>query len=202
MNYSKASTRGSRKYPNKASCINEVRRRLREGLPLNYSAIRYQDDALRRRTTYLFGGWNNTLAAAGLNPEDYRTDTEMASFYGIKFEDTIDQLFTALAIPFVRQPDLFGLRPDFTLRNGVWVDVKLSEWTVDTRNCETVEKYTPHCRLLTIVYLRGREIDRMYANNARLIHVNNLIKQLPRRTRGYFYGEMAKIERSLAEIAA
>jgi len=48
--------------------------------------------------------------------------------------------------------------------------------------------------------MRGRKGERLYANNVRLINIDEYIKQLPRRKRGYFYEEVNKIKSRLGEI--
>ena len=191
--------RGSHKYPSKQSVINEIKRRYNEGLPVNYSAIRMEDDGLRRRSTTLFGGYKNAVTEAGFNYDEFRIDTEMSSYYGNKFEELVREIFDELGIYWHGEHNT-EYQPDMVTRHNKWVDVKLSEWTIANRDCMTVENYTPHCRMLTIIYMRGREGDRMYANNVRLINVNEYIKQIPRRKRGYFYAEIDKIEHRLGEI--
>lgn len=166
---------------------------------MNYNAIRIEDDALRRRTTALFGGYRNAVEAAGFMYDSVRIDTDMASYYGNVFENIIGEIFEKLGMSY-EQYAHSKYNPDFVLDKGRWIDAKLSEWTIDNRNCDTIEKYLPHCKTLTIVYLRGRDSDRMYANKVRLIHVNKYVKQLPRRERGYFYAKINDITTKLNEI--
>ncbi|SET41966.1 hypothetical protein SAMN05216389_1112 [Oceanobacillus limi] len=179
--------------------MNEIIRRHSEGLPVNYSAIRVQDDALRRRCTALFGGYSKAVEACGFNYDDFRTDTAMASYYGIILEDLVKDIFAELRIEFGEKPP-GNLRPDIIMRYKRWVDVKLSEWTIDNRDCPTVEKYLPHCRSLTIVYLRGRQGGRMYDDKVRLINVKEYVKQLPKHIRSYYYSKLDEIETMLNEI--
>lgn len=191
--------RGSLKYPDKQSIIDEIKRRYYDGLPVNYSAIRIEDDSLRRRSTTLFGGYKNAVTEAGFNYDEFRIDTEMSSYYGNKFEELAGDIFDELGI-YRRGEHGTIYQPDMVLQNNVWVDVKLSEWTIANRDCLTVENYVPHCRMLIIVYMRGRKGERLYANNVRLINIDEYIKQLPRRKRGYFYEEVNKIKSRLGEI--
>ncbi|MEK4630560.1 hypothetical protein MKZ17_20480 [Solibacillus sp. FSL R7-0682] len=193
--------RGAGKYPDKRSIISEIWRRYREGLPLNYNAIHTEDDALRRRCTSLFGGYRYAVEAAGFTYSSVRIDTDMASYYGNVFESLLCELFTELKLHF-EQYAHSKYNPDFVLSNNRWVDAKLSEWTVTNRDCDTVQKYEPYCKSLTIVYLRGRDNDRMITCKTRLIHVNRYIKQLPRHKRGYFYAKVNEIERKLNEVEA
>lgn len=193
--------RGSHKYPDKRSIIEEIWRRCVEGLPMNYSAIRVEDDTLRRRCTALFGGYRYAVEAAGFSYDSVRIDTDAASYYGYVFEGLLGELFTELGVEYERYAHS-KFQPDFVLKHNRWVDAKLSEWTIENRDCSTIEKYEPFCRSLTIVYLRGRDIDRMYNGKTRLIHVNKLIKQLPRYKRGNFYARIDEITRKLNDLEA
>lgn len=190
--------RGAWKYPDKRSIITEIWRRYYEGLPLNYNAIHAEDDSLRRRCTALFGGYRNAVEAAGFSYDSVRVDTDMASYYGMIFENLVGEILTELRIDF-EQYAHSKYNPDFVISHNRWIDAKLSEWTITNRDCETIEKYEPCCRRLTIVYLRGRDYDRMITNKTRLMHVNRLVKQLPRYKRGYFYTKFSEIERGLNE---
>lgn len=191
--------RGASKYPDKRSIIAEIWRRYNEGLPLNYNAIHAEDDSLRRRCTKLFGGYRYAVEAAGFTYSKVRIDTDKASYYGNLFENIVGELLTELSIEY-EQYAHSKYNPDFVLSHGRWIDAKLSEWTVTNRDCDTIEKYEPICRSLTVIYLRGRENDRMITKKTRLIHVNKYVKQLPRHRRGYFYARFEEILRNLNEL--
>jgi hypothetical protein len=193
--------RGAWKYPDKRSIISEIWRRYAEGLPLNYSAIRTDDDSLRRRSTALFGGWRYAVEAAGFNYDDVRVDTDMASYYGYKLEMLFGELLTELRVEF-EQYAHSRFNPDYVLTHGRWIDVKLSEWTISNDDYETITRYEPYCRSLTIVFLRGRDIDRMITRKTRLINIRRYVKQLPRHKRGYFYARLNAIENELKEALA
>lgn len=191
--------RGASKYPDKRSIIAEIWRRHLEGHPLNYTAIRTEDDALRRRCTTLFGGYKHAVEAAGFTYSSVRVDTDTASYCGNLFELLVGELLLELQVDY-EQYAHSKYNPDFVIGHNRWIDAKLSEWTVSNRDCDTVEKYEPHCSFLTIIYLRGRELDRMISAKTRLVHVNKYIKQLPRHKRGYFYEEVNELERKLNDI--
>lgn len=193
--------RGAAKYPDKRSIISEIWRRKLEGLPLNYSAIRQEDDALRRRTTALFGGWKYAVIEAGLSYDDVRVDTDMASYYGYVFEAVVGDILAELRVPYERYAHS-QYNPDFVLSNGVWVGVKLSEWTARSRDCDTIEKYRPHCRALRIVYLRGRDLDTMFDEKTRFTHVNSFVRQLPKSSREKYIANLSEIQNALTEVAA
>lgn len=177
--------RGSSKYPDKRSVIAEIWRRYENGLPMNYSAIHNEDDALRRRCTTLFGGYKYAVEAAGFTYDAVRVDTDTASYCGNLFESLLSELLTDLSVEF-EQYSHSKYRPDFVLSNNRWIDAKLSEWTVYNSDCDTVKKYEPFCRSLTIVYMRGKVIDKMITNKTRIVHVNLLIKQLPKHKQTYY----------------
>lgn len=181
--------RGAGKYPDKRSIIAEIWRRYNDDLPLNYNAIHAEDDALRRRSTYLFGGWRYAVETAGFIYDKVRVDTDKASYFGHKFERLFGEILFELDISF-EQYAHSKYCPDYVIDHGRWIDVKLSEWTITNRDCDTVGKYEPHCRSLTIVYLRGRILDKMITDKTRLIHIDYYLKQLPRRRRGYFYAQI------------
>lgn len=192
-------SRGSSKYPDKRSIIAEIWRRYHLGLPLNYNAIHAEDDALRRRCTTLFGGYRYAVEAAGFKYDKVRVDTDMASYYGNVFENLLSEILEELGFGFEQYAHSV-YNPDFVLSHNRWIDAKLSEWTINNRDCDTLKKYEPNCRMLTIVYLRGRETDRMITRKTRMTHVNKFIKQLPRHKRGYFYAKINEINAELNEI--
>jgi hypothetical protein len=191
--------RGAGKYPDKRSIIAEIWRRYREGLPLNYNAISSEDDSLRKRSTKLFGGYRYAVEAAGFTYDSVRVDTDTASYCGNLFETAVAEILVELEVDF-EQYAHSKYNPDFVLKHNRWVDAKLSEWTITNSDCDTVEKYTPHCRSLTIIYLRGRVSDRLFAGKTRMTHISYLIKQLPRHKRGYFYAQIDEIMTKLKTI--
>ncbi|WP_368900868.1 hypothetical protein [Oceanobacillus oncorhynchi] len=50
-----------------------------------------------------------------------------------------------------------NVRPDFQMEDGIWIDCKLSAWTKTIE--DTILKYSPYCKQLKIVFLRGHESD-------------------------------------------
>jgi hypothetical protein len=127
-------------------------------------------------------------------PEPVKGYNSAYQIAGFEFEDILGHILTELGYGYTR-PHVGHCRPDFAI-NSRWFDAKLSEWTINT--CGTVRKYEPHCRSLTIIFARGRDIDRMVSDKTRLIHVNRYIKQLPRSQRGYFYAKIREINDELA----
>ncbi|MGG2024230.1 hypothetical protein AB1282_00330 [Gottfriedia sp. S16(2024)] len=173
--------------------------KLTEALENRYTSMEIRNkyvglgDSLDRR----FGGIHNACKHFGL-PSIERDGADIYKHSGWKFEDILGELFNELDIKYEKyKHDKY--RPDFVVGKR-WFDAKLSEWTINT--CNTIENYEPLCSSLTIVYLRGREHDRMLTNKTRMVHVNKYVKQLPRDKRGYFYAKFNDILTKLNEAEA
>ncbi|TXK24377.1 hypothetical protein [Bacillus amyloliquefaciens] len=193
--------RGARKYPTKESIIMEIKRRQSEGLTLNYTRMRAEDDALRRRCVTLFGGYPNAVRAAGIDYESIKQDANVASRCGFEFERVFSALLSELGISHKKMRH-GRLMPDFTLPNGILMDAKLSDFRVINAQCPTMRKYGPLCRLLTIVYMNGIDTDRLYGKT-RIIHVNRFVKQLPKHRQKHYRRLFADINAKLtADTAA
>ena len=82
-------------------------------------------------------------------------DFSKQTIKGFTFEKTFKKMLDILEIrnKFNRYAVNNTIRPDFQLEKGLWIDCKLSAWTSTIE--ETIEKYTPHCEKLIIVFLRG-----------------------------------------------
>ncbi|MGG0774709.1 hypothetical protein ABE060_05385 [Bacillus rugosus] len=196
----KKKNRGAKKYPTKESIIAEIQRRQAEGLTLNYTRMRAEDDALRRRCVTLFGGYPNAVKAAGIDYESIKFDANVASRCGNEFELVFSHLLRELGIGYktVRHGRFV---PDFTLNNGVWMDAKLSDYRVINAQCPTMRNYGPLCRLLTIVYMNGIDCDRLYGKT-RIIHVNRFVKQLPKHRQEHYRRLFAGINAKLTASTA
>ena len=59
-------------YPTAQHVIREIRRLMRDGKPVNFSAMTTNDLPLRRKGRECFGSWDGALEAAGLKPEKIR----------------------------------------------------------------------------------------------------------------------------------
>jgi hypothetical protein len=180
----------------KQALLDEILTRQREGLPLNYDAIR--NTGLRSRARTHFGGWRSAIEAAGLSYDDVRIDTDTASYYGYALEALFGEVLTELNVRYT-QYEHERYDPDYVLDNDRWIDVKLSEWTVSSHHSETLERYEPHCKSLTIVFLRGdKTCDRMLTPKTRLVNVSHYVKQLPRVRQRYYNAKLRDIESSVA----
>lgn len=116
--------------------------------------------ALYRASTTVFGSYRNAIEAAGLNYDECVNDFGECSYYGREFENKLAEMFEALGHTYARHYRGFdAIIPDFyDEATNIIYDAKLSSWTVF--NSDTIEKYTPHCSKLVIVYLRGAKIKR------------------------------------------
>ncbi len=65
-------TKNSGPYPTNESVLQAVQTRLQERRLINALAVYREDRPLYRTAQRLFGNWRNTLAAAGLNPQEFR----------------------------------------------------------------------------------------------------------------------------------
>lgn len=177
----------------------QLMRWIREGTPVNYTYVATKHRGILDASRRFYGGWEQLFKSCNLNYDDYRTDTNMASYFGRQLEDVFEEILIALGVEYEREPNIKRCRPDFT-KGTDWLDVKLSEWTIHISDCDTIKKYEPHCDSLTIVFLRGNKtINKQITDKTRLVNINHYIEQLPREKRGYFYEQLNEIEAKLDE---
>lgn len=183
----------------KENILWQIKRWIREGYPLNYTSIAMSHKGIIVACRKHYGGYSGAFEALGLNYDDYCADTALASRQGHVFENVLAEIFTELGHKFERTPEINGCHPDFVMGNH-WIDAKLSEWTVHLADCETVKKYRPHCEKLTIVYLRGKSKKTMEyrkESDFTLMHVSELLKQLPFDKQTYFQDKLDGILQKL-----
>lgn len=164
----------------KENIVWQLERWIREGYPVNYTAIQSKHKGIIKASRRLFGSYEKAFAYAGLDYEDYRVDTAMASRQGHVFEKVLSEIFDELKVEYLRHPTINGCHPDFVFGDH-WVDAKLSEWTVSFADCGTIHKYLPHCQKLSIIYLRRASDKTFYTNDlgVDMVHVSELLKELP-----------------------
>ncbi|WP_252431397.1 hypothetical protein [Peribacillus butanolivorans] len=180
----------------------QLMRWIREGKHVNYTYVAKYHSGIILASRKIYGGYAELFEACGLNYDDYRTDTSMASFYGRKLEDIFEEILNELSCEYEREPSVDNCRPDFVMGSD-WVDIKLSEWTIHISDCDTIKKYEPHCETLTIVFLRGnKSLNKMITDKTRIVNIGFYIEQMPREKRGYFYERLDGIERELSEKEA
>lgn len=187
----------------KENIVWQLERWIREGYPVNYTAIQSRHKGIIVASRRLFGSYKKAFEYAGLNYDDYRIDTAMASRQGFEFEKVLAEILTDLGIEYLREPSINGCHPDFVIGKH-WIDAKLSEWTVSFADCSTIHKYTPHCRRLTIVYLRKLKDETIRTNELGIdmIHVSELLKELPEDKAYIYQRKLDAILYALKENAA
>lgn len=122
---------------------------------LSYPLIKKVDSSLLFYAHQKYGNIEDFYIEMGYDPKDWMDyDTQVGK--GRKFELIFKDILTALSIEHIHNKQFIkGIRPDFQLKDNVWVDCKLSSWTSSTKS--TVTRYTPYCDKLIIVYLRGKK---------------------------------------------
>lgn len=186
------------------SVIRHLKRWIREGEPVNYVAVSNDRRGILDASLRLFGGWDKAFESIGLDYEDYRVDTNMASAYGFKFEELVAEILTELDIRFRREPAINGCHPDYVVGDH-WIDAKLSEWTIRAPDCETVKKYEPHCGKLSIYYLRGYgngDGITKISEKTTLYPVTSLIERLPEPERKIYEDKANELLNELTEKAS
>ncbi|MGP4070659.1 hypothetical protein [Halobacillus sp. B29] len=182
------------------SVLAEIQQLYEQEIPLYKSHIQSYNQSLYDGAINRIGSWSKAIEKAGLDYDKVREDSRDASYCGYLFEDLLDELLIETGISYSKY-DHEKYNPDYTLRNGVWMDAKLSQWTVYASN--TIDRYKYHCRYLIIIYMRGRrgEIsDQIIKSNVRLISVHKYIKQLSQHRQQYYLTEINKIESHLEKI--
>jgi hypothetical protein len=167
---------------------------------LNVSHMLDNHRNLYFRALKYFQTWENALVESGFDYEDIRMDHTVNSRLGFKFESLVSDILKDVhKNKTIKEKGYqYNIRPDFILKNGLWYDAKLSEWTI--HRCQTIEKYEPHCKSLVIIYMRGNpHRDEMITNKTRLISVHKFIKQLPRYRQVFYLQEIKKIEDQLKD---
>jgi hypothetical protein len=172
----------------------QLMRWIREGKPVNYTAIAHRHKGLIVAARKYYGNYEGLFSACGLDYDVYRTDTTLASFYGRALEDVFENILSDLEIKYVRQPEISDCHPDF-VSGRTWYDAKLSEWTINFADCTTVKKYEPHCDSLIIVFLRGnKDTDKRLTEKTRLVNIYKYVDMLPSEKRSKYINALEEIE--------
>ncbi|MEW9139071.1 hypothetical protein ACQGSH_22210 [Bacillus wiedmannii] len=193
-------TKCKRNYWNAELVTQKVKGLHEKGINISSGYIQMYHSDLYNQGRYLFGSWECAVESAGIKFDEVREDADTISYYGYKFEEVLKDLLLDLQMDYEYQNrDITGIRPDFT--NGVKIiDAKLSQWTY--YRSETIQKYEPHCKLLTIVYLRGnKNIDKMLTPKTRLLSVYKLTKQLPHSKRKKYIHWLNTIKNEIKKSA-
>lgn len=183
---------------NSSKIISEIKNLSNENCELYSAYISSNHKSLYGAAVKYFGSWGNAVTASGIDYTEIRQDKYTLSYVGREFETVVGEILRDLNVGFIKYGNKRHIRPDFIIKNNIFIDAKLSEWSI--HSCETVAKYTPHCKLLTIVYLRGsQDTDIKVDNKTRLLSVYKLIKQLPQ-VKQTLYKEKLNILEQRAQI--
>ncbi|MDG4850264.1 hypothetical protein [Peribacillus frigoritolerans] len=177
----------------KEKVIDEILNLHKNDIPLSNSYIKHNYQSLYDGANNWVGSWSEAVTAAGLNYNEIREDRYKASYCGHLFEKLVDELLIDAGLGYEKYHHE-RWNPDYVLQNNIWMDAKLSQWTI--YESKTIERYKEHCRLLTIVYMRGRrgEIgDEIIKGKVRLLSVYKLIKQLPKHKQKYYIDGIREI---------
>ena len=100
----------------------------------------------------MFGSFDEGLKHFGLS-RDFTESNELINS-GLHFQAILKDIYEAIGFNIIQYDKrINGIAPDFRMENNVWVDAKLSAWTPSIEG--SIEKYSPHCDKLVIVYMRG-----------------------------------------------
>lgn len=122
---------------------------------INYALIRKYDVSL---LNFVWGNYDSIyefFVDFGLDAEKC-VDMNTQRAKGFAFEKLFKEVLDLLKIEYkCNKYYNKDIRPDYQLDNGLWIDCKLSSWTSTIQS--TIDKYTPECEKLIIVFLRGEE---------------------------------------------
>lgn len=183
----------------KEKVVEEIQKLYQNDIPLSKSYVQANHQSLYDGANNRFGNWESAVRASGIDYDEIREDKHRASYAGHLFEKLVDQLLLDIGIHYEKYKHE-QWNPDYVLPNGIWMDAKLSQWTVFAS--DTIDRYRQHSRLLTIIYMRGRRgkiSDEMVDKKVRLISVYKFIKQLPTSRQKQYVDRIEKIESMLRE---
>jgi len=170
------------------------------GVPLNPMSVYSHIPTARDLSKEYFGSYANALASIGVNINEHITDRIATSIAGGEFESLVNEMFIALGKSYEYHYRGFdGIIPDFyEAETRTILDAKLSSWSIF--NCETIEKYSPHCDKIVIIYLRGDEL-KYPGDNVEMRSINEYYELLKERGLEYFIGEFERIKLSLSSAS-
>lgn len=123
---------------------------------INYKVLQRYDSSI---LYYAYENYDSILEFyidMGLDPNECM-DFSQQKNKGFEFERLFAEMLDTLNIEYLHNKTPVenpNIRPDFQLRKGTWIDCKLSSWTSSIE--ETIEKYSPYCKKLIIVFNRGK----------------------------------------------
>lgn len=143
---------------NRDKVIENIKEIANQGIDLNAVNIRDNYLPLFKAARRYFGNWNNALIKSGYNPNQIRKDRKTESFKGLVFQNTLDKIFKALDIGYLKGTNYTFTDercvPDFVSKDKkTWGDAKIRSWTVGIE--ETIKKYLRHIDKIEIFYIGG-----------------------------------------------
>jgi hypothetical protein len=167
------------------------------GEPLNVMNVQSRFPTAVKVAERYFGSYENALKAIGENYEDHVEDHVYTSYVGKIFEKLVHKMFEDLGFNYHYQYRGFdGIVPDFyDEENSIILDTKLSSWSVF--NCDTISKYSPYCKKIIIVYLRGEDIKHKIPN-LELISVDYYFDDLRKKGLGNYIDEINKLRTAIS----
>lgn len=171
--------------------INDILAFHNEGHPLNYTYVKSFKSNYISRARRDFGSWENALTACGFDYDSIKFTGDDIMQAGADFEKLLHRILLetgAEIVPCTHDK----LQPDFVLKNGTWVDAKLSQ-NGHSRS-QQLPKYADVSRQVIAVYLRGNKDMNMKLPRGYILRsVYFYIKQLPLHRQRYYQNEIDKI---------
>ncbi|MBR8661134.1 hypothetical protein [Brevibacillus sp. NL20B1] len=184
-----------------------VLREMRDkGMPLNITNVLTVFPSAPQVAARCFGSYENALRAIGEDIRDHVCELKYDSFMGKKFERVVARMFADLGRGYLYQKRLANgtIMPDFyDEATNTFIEIKLSSWTVFTSG--TIEKYTPYCEHLVVVYLRGDDIGHDVAK-MEMRHISSYYEELRSNGLSHYIDEFTELLNELrqreSEVAA
>lgn len=167
---------------------------------INYSITKRSDPTVLHYSYENFNSFDEMLNEFGYS-EYVEPHPDILVQSGWEFEKICCEILDILDIEYKFNKSAGKYRPDFQLKNGVWMDSKLSIWTPTIQ--KTIDNYSPQCEKLIIVYMRGDEdMLRYYTlhKNTEIISVKELINRLPDDDRNSIEDKIKSIENDISNI--
>lgn len=155
--------------------INKIRERFNSGKSIYFSDVNEDDNALYTIGYRLFGSWKEAVESASIEYySDYINNSPRKK--GVEFEKALKLILDSIGIEYTRYDGgSTDLRPDFNIDGNIWIDAKLSQFTVFKD--KTIDKYEPHCDNLMIIFLQGdNSLDMQITEKTRIISVYKFLE--------------------------
>jgi hypothetical protein len=179
----------------KEKVINTLLNLHQSGQLLTSTNIQKKYQTLYQATKYYFDSWEDVMDGLGIDRyKELKKSSNSLRKCGQMFEVVLDELLVELGYKYKKYAHSH-FKPDYIFNKFHWGDAKLSEDSIFHPYCNTVDNYEKHCKLLTIVYLRGdKEKDEMITRKTRLISVYKLFNHLPKEKQFYFLKKFEELE--------